>query len=77
MNLTIRYFDRETNKQHAIEIPNDLVEITIPENPDNDLPSLKVHINPDAIAVDRASDDTRVSLYLLIDAHAEATSDIF
>jgi hypothetical protein len=76
MNLTVVYYDRVTNEQHVIEIPNDVVEIRVPDSVENGLPALRVNVNTDAVIVDRLEDGAKIAMYEFTDLYADAIGDI-
>jgi hypothetical protein len=50
MNLKLRYFDREKSETVHIDIPSDVVAITIPAT--EELPEFEVNVNTDMVLVD-------------------------
>jgi hypothetical protein len=52
--LTVRYFVRKQNKMVKLKIPADVLEVNLPDNPDEGLPPLVVTVNTDAVLIDGA-----------------------
>jgi hypothetical protein len=70
MNLKIKFYARTSSEPIIIDVPNDVVEIQIPNNGQN--PGLKINVNSDMVIIDRLSDGNRVGAYDFTELLSEA-----
>ena len=71
--LTIRYYNRAAERKSIeIEIPADVVAVTIP--PQEGQPALEVNVNTDAVLVDRVG-PRRLGMLTYSDLLAEAEAE--
>jgi hypothetical protein len=81
MKFTLTYTDRQTQEKRTIEIDAvmDVVAVQIPAQPgyagqpDWHLPALTLHVNSDAVVIDKASGE-KLARYEYTDLLAEAES---
>ncbi len=72
MNLTVKYFDRNTNQSVELVVPADVLEVGIPEQ--EGLPGLKVTVNTDAVLV-KTEGGYNVAGHYFSDDYAEFMAD--
>lgn len=75
-NLTLVYYDRKTGEKREIEISNDVVEIRVSASEENQLPGLAIHVNTEAVIVNRLQDGAKISQHNFTDLYADAVGDL-